>query len=114
MRALKVLVLAMGLFILLGVALLAYGLLAGVGKQEQHAEKAGELLQIPVASGPGFGTVSLDEGPEAVLMQATLAGSVLLVRVGGGGADRLHVIDTSSGRRLGKIVLRADHTTAPE
>lgn len=114
MRALKALVLTMGLFILLGVALLAYGLFAGVGKQEQHDEKAGELLQIPATSGPGFGTVSLDEGPDAVLVQAILEESVLLVRVGGGGADRLHVIDMSSGRRLGKIVLREEHSTLSE
>lgn len=101
MKALKALVLVMGLLIVFGVALLAYGMFAGFGRDEGRASSRPDTDPLVT----GFGVVGLEEAEKSNIAEILVDGHVLVIRVSGGGEDRLHLLDIRSGHRLGKVVL---------
>lgn len=103
MKALKALVLGMGLLIVFGVALLAYGMFAGFGRDEDRVSSR----PVPDSPVTGFGVVNLGEVEGSSVAEMLVDGHVLVLRISGGGEDRLHILDIRSGHRLGKVVLGA-------
>ena len=94
MRALKGVVIGMGLLIVLGMGLLVYGLATRLGGA---ADGAGE---------PDFGTVraALPAGARIGAVAVQDGRIVVPVQLPGGGAEIL-VFGLESGRRLGAIAL---------
>ena len=96
MQALKVLVIGMGVLIVIGLALVAYGLIAKVGRDGQGAA--------------GFGDVNIDLPAGCVIADARGQDGRLIVRTDGPaqrGCQRVFVIDLSDGRILGTVTLPA-------
>jgi len=91
MQALKTLVIFMGVLIVLGLALLAYGLFG----------------RMSATQGSGaFGEVTLPLPAGCVLAEAHAEGERLIVRSDGPverGCQRVFVIDLPSGRVLGRV-----------
>jgi hypothetical protein len=91
MQALKTLVIFMGVLIVLGVALLVYGL----STRLSDGSDAG-----------GFGEVALPLPAGCVLAEARAAGERLIVRSDGPaerGCQQVFVVDLASGRLLGRV-----------
>ena len=88
MQALKVAVVAMGVLIVAGVVVLGVAL---VGRMSPQAG--------PIAS------VLLDEPAGTRIVGATLAPDRMGVQLQGGGPDRVVLVDTKSGRVLGRVGL---------
>lgn len=92
MQALKALVIGMGLLILAGLGLVAYGLVGGTSK----------LTSSPA----GFGEISLDLPAGCAIAEAEAEGGRIIVRTEGPGergCQQVLVIDQSSGKILGRI-----------
>lgn len=113
MKAIKAVVAAMGVLLLLGLGLLGYGLYskartvsappapapAPAAASENSAGTSGVL---------DFGTVRLDLPPGAALQQMAAAGSRIVLRIAvPGGEERLMVIDPAQGKVTGTFVLAA-------
>jgi len=121
MRAVKILVAAMGVLIVAGMGLLIYGVMQTSGKL--GADKAppppppSASAVAPLASSAEpFGAVALGEpeGSHIAHMTSDGQGRLLLGVSGGGKPDRVLVIDVTEGRRLGVIGLGSDmRETAP-
>jgi hypothetical protein len=94
MRSLKALVIFMGVLIVIGLALLAYGL----------TTKAGRLAMGTPATGFGEVEASLPKG--AVIAETSVGDGRVVLRVEmPGGEQRLMVFDLSTGASLGVIRL---------
>lgn len=108
--AIKTLVVVMGVLIVLGLGLLAYGVMrsAGTLAPETEAGTAAGMGTAPPAA--AFGLRALDEPPGTRLNHVTGdgAGRVLLGLSGGGRPDRVVVIDGRDGRRLGTVLVGPD------
>lgn len=89
MRMLKVAVVVMGVMIVVGVATLGYLI---VSRAYVAPPNAGELV--------------LDEPEGTRIMQSSLAGDRLALRMQGGGPDRVILVDTRTGRVAGRVALR--------
>ena len=88
MRALKVLVVVMGVMIVAGVATL------------------GVVLSRRLTTAPaGLGTVMLDEPAGTHIAGAVPGGDIIVVHLQGGGPDRVAVVETRTGRVVGRIGL---------
>ena len=86
MRALKVLVVVMGVMIVAGVAAL------------------GVLMTRRLTTGPAsLGNVTLDEPPGTRIAAAVPSGDVIVVHLQGGGPDRVAVVEMRTGRVVGRI-----------
>ena len=99
MRALKALVIGLGLLIVAGTVLVAVKVI------EMAGDSAGE--------GPGFGTLGLGMAASCQVAAAVDTEAGLVLRYSGpaqDGCDVLHVIDPAAGRVLGTI---APHAAAP-
>jgi len=114
MRAVKILVAAMGVLIVAGMGLLIYGVMQTSGKL--GADKASppppppasaSATAAPASSAEPFGAVALGEpeGSHIAHMTSDGQGRLLLGVSGGGQPDRVLVIDATQGRRLGTIGL---------
>ena len=97
MRALKALVIVMGLLIVVGVVAVAATI----------AYRLGRLAEAPAVAGPGgFAAVELaiPEGCRAV--EAAPAGERLVLRLGDGRqCNRILIVDMNSGALLGRLDL---------
>lgn len=89
MRALKILVVVMGVLIVAGVAVLLAVIAQRVGG----------------GGGVAAGAVVLDEPAGTAIVGSSLAGERLLLQLRGGGTDRVVVIDLRTGRPAGRVGL---------
>jgi len=102
MRALKALVLFMGLMIVGGLGLVGYTLMTK-GAAKLHSP---ETAAVAPASEGNFGTLILSEPKGTTIASVTTAnGQALLHLVGGGVAERIVVLDLAQGRERGRIVV---------
>ncbi len=93
MQALKALVIGMGILIVLGLALVAYGLVGRSSKQD-----------VGVA---GFDTLKLALPPGCNIAEARVSDGHLVVRSDGPmerGCQQVFLIDMASGKILGRVV----------
>ncbi len=88
MQALKVLVVVMGVMIVAGVI--------GLGVV---------MTKRLTAAAPGLGSVTLDEPAGTRIVAASPGGEHVVLRLEGGGPDRVAVVDLRSGRVVGRIGL---------
>ncbi len=118
MKAIKALVIFMGLLLVAGIGLLAYGV---VNKGDQQTVTAADPApaaprpSAPAALRPsapdaprpsgGFGTIEVPLPPGTHVEQMAVAGERVVLRVTGGGTDRLVVLEPASGRVAGSFVL---------
>lgn len=93
LRALIALVIVMGVMIVAGLA----GLVT-------------LILTRSLASAPSLRIITLDEPPAARITGVSLSGGVLAVGLSGGGPERVLLIDSRSGRLLGRILLSGPAT----
>jgi len=92
MRALRILVIGMGILIVLGLILVAYGL---VSRQSAEVRRAS-----------GFGEVTLPLPAGCDIAEAHARDDRLIVRVGGPaerGCQEVFVIDMANGKVLGRV-----------
>lgn len=99
MKALKVLVLLMTLLLVAGLGLVGYGVL----NRAPHA-KAGhsDVATVPASD---FGEVTVPLPAGARIEQMAVAGDRVVLRLVGGGPERLVVLDPAGGRVAGGFVL---------
>ncbi len=89
MRALLVLVIAMGVLIVVGVGVVAVTIIHRMGGAAPHT----------------LASFVLDEPAGTHIASVAAYGDRLAVVLSGGGADRIVVIDPASGRAVGRISL---------
>jgi hypothetical protein len=92
MRALKILVVVMGVLIVVGTATLAVLIVRKVGGGGEAASTAALLRQLDEPSGTAIAAIALT--PDR-----------LAVQLRGGGPDRVVLIDPRSGATVARIVL---------
>ncbi len=99
MQALKVVVIGMGVLIVIGMGLLAYGVTAGFGSLGERAS---------ATSAKGFGTVRARLPAGATVVESTHDGDRLSVRLSlpDGGA-RIMIFHLGDGRQIGTIELES-------
>lgn len=97
MQALKIVVIAMGLLIVAGLALLFYGLAEGVGKLGGGAAPLGEVV-VPVPEGCVIADSRIDV-PYLVLRLDGLAER---------GCQQVVLVDLESGRVTGRVTAVSD------
>lgn len=93
MRALKALVVFMGILIAGGLALLTYAVIGG----------------LPDSRPSGFGETTVALPPGCVIAEAMVADGKLVLRVDGPaerGCQRVILLDPESGRELGRVTTR--------
>lgn len=104
MRALKALVIFMGVLIVVGLVVLGYGLYLKAKKVTSDAPPT--LAAAPDRPVTGeFGAVQLKMPPGAKVEQMEAVAGRLVLRLGGSGSDRIIVIDPLTGRVTGTIAL---------
>ncbi len=119
MQALKALVILMGVLIVAGVGLLAYGLMTRTGEDGAEGGQASSGSETPRQSSPleEFGTLELALPDGCVVAGSELSGDRLVVRFSGQverGCQQVVVIDLASGRVLGRVkALSAGSQTPP-
>ncbi|MCR6632571.1 MAG: hypothetical protein NVV74_22395 [Magnetospirillum sp.] len=99
-KAIKALVAFMGFLLLAGLALLVYGLMTtskSGGKPRPAAS-----VSAPVAE---FGAVAIPVPAGSRVEQTLVVGERVVLRLAGGGADRLLVLDPAEGKVMGSFVL---------
>jgi hypothetical protein len=104
MRAIKGLVIGMGVLLVGGLALLVYGISQKAGNPEYKMFRSNPAAKVPVA---GFGEtrLPLPEGCDVTEMRPD--GPLLYLRIGPAGAcERIVVIDAATGLSTGSIWLR--------
>ena len=111
MKAIKALVLFMGILIVAGLGVLGYGL------SQQPDDKAAAPTEITVSGTGGesfFGTVSVTLPTGSRIEQVLVAGERVVLRIiGGADGERLVVLDPRSGAIAGSFVLLAEPPRAP-
>jgi hypothetical protein len=110
MRALKALVIVMGVLILAGMGLVGYAIVKKVGPPETSARATASLPRPPIAGTPvagPYGPVQIALPPGARLLRTHADGDRLLVelQLSSGGA-RVLVVDLRSGALQGSIDLK--------
>ena len=100
MHALKTIVISLSVALILGLGLLVYGL-----TQNWH-RMAGTAPPVPAA---GWGSVALQQAPEARLRAVTAAGDTLALHVSeaDGARDRVIVVNPANGAVLGTFWIGA-------
>ncbi|HUJ98785.1 MAG TPA: hypothetical protein VLV85_11105 [Stellaceae bacterium] len=108
MRALKVLVVVMGVLLVGGTTAL---IIAVIERARQHLAEPAAAPPPPPGRGFGRTVVDLPEGARVIAIE--LAGDRLVVRIGlAEGGEALILIDARTGARLGTIELRPGETGA--
>jgi len=101
MRALKLIVIVMGVLIFAASGMLIYGLVTRGGKESGSAGTAAPASR-------SFGTIDAALPPGATIAGVSVDGGRAVVRVQlPGGGEELRVFDLASGAALGVIRLRA-------
>lgn len=102
MRALKVLVVAMGVLIVLGTV----GLVVAVVYKVQHRSAMGAPVPGGIVPGGAPAVASVLDEPAGTRITAIASGGGrLAVQLQGGGPDRLVLLDPATGRVLGRVSL---------
>jgi len=114
MKALKALVIFLGVLIVAGVGLVIYGISSKVGPKPAAPVATNAVSDLPnaVPSAAAFGSVEVTLPDGAAIQQVFAAGDRVIVRVGTGkgAADRLIVLDPARGQVAGSF----GFVTAPE
>lgn len=101
MKALKALVIFLGVLIVAGVGLVIYGVSSKIGPKPASAPT------VSIAADAPFGSVDIPLPDGASVQQIFAAGDRVIVRVGtgtgNGAADRLIVLDPAHGRIAGSF-----------
>jgi len=100
MQALKTLVIAMGLLIVVGIGFVGYGLM--------RAKNAPQTQQAPVSSAAEPFAARVPVPPGARLEQVTAAGDRIVLRFSSAEGEKLVLLDTQTGRPAGTISLVPD------
>lgn len=112
MRALKVLVVVMGVLIIVGtatlIAVIAHRMAAPAAGPGAHGTTASADTAVPSAAPPAAAPVApfarlLDEPDGTRISGMTAAGDRLAVALQGGGPDRIVLIDPRDGRVAGRL-----------
>lgn len=132
MKALKALVIFMGILIVAGIGLVVYGLVTQFGKPDDAPVVAGPAVAPPAGNPvpPGavagaeavgrvpaapFGDVALDQPADSRIVGATVAEGRILLRLSGGGKpDRVVMLKADDGGLLGTISLGAESEASAE
>jgi hypothetical protein len=108
MKALKALVIGMGVLIVIGIALVGYGLTRS--KPQPGATVAGSHVQAPVSEAKsGYFTSELPVPKGAHLEQLTASGDRLVLRFSSPDGERLVLLDSHTGQLAGTIALVPDN-----
>lgn len=110
MKAIKALVLFMGILIVSGLGVLGWGLSQQSGKMAANSPAAPRSASD---AADGFGTVAVALQTGARIEQVLVAGERVVVRVSGGGEDRIVVLDPATGTVAGSFVLAPETPQAP-
>jgi len=121
MKALKALVIFLGVLIVAGVGLVIYGIASKVGPKPAPAASTAASVPTPpnAAAAPvpaaPFGSVDIALPTGATIQQIFAAGDRVIVRVGGGkgAADRLIVLDPARGEVVGSFRFGASPEAEP-
>lgn len=97
-KAIKALVAFMGVLLIAGLGFLGYGITTQVG--QGGAKKA-----VPRLSAEDFGAVAVPVPAGTRIEQSLVAGDRIVLRLSGGGPERLIVIDPADGKVAGSFVL---------
>ncbi|PKU26456.1 hypothetical protein [Telmatospirillum siberiense] len=98
MKALKALVIGMGMLIVVGLGLLGFGLYRNTLHPAQAKAGAGE------GAGPYF-SVELPVASGSHLEQMAVAGDRVILRFSGGEGERILVLDPQTGHLAGTVSL---------
>lgn len=98
MKAIKGLVLFLGVLLVGGLGLLGYGLYA-----KKPANKA--MVQSPAATLAEFGAINVPIPAGSRIEQISVAGERVVIRLSGPGPERLMVMDPAQGRIVGSFIL---------
>ncbi len=118
MKALKVLVIGMGLLIVFGLGLLGYGLYRNTHRLSPSAPPATQTVSVPTpraAAGGGAGatesyfSTELPVPAGSRFEQMATAGDRIVLRFTGADGDRLLVIDPRNGQIAGTVILLTTH-----
>lgn len=102
MKALKGLVAFLGLLLVIGLGVLGYGLAT-----KAHLKGAGPSANAKPAapSSSDFGAVQIPLPAGSRMEQMTVAGDRVVLRIAGGGPERVLVLDPAQGRVVGSFIL---------
>ena len=103
-KALKGLVIGMGVLIIAGLGLLGYGLSTTYPSKKTPST----LMAHSDPNTKGFGQLKVNEKSGSTIAHTLLEGQTILIHVQGNGPDRLHVVDIASGQHLGVITLTTE------
>ncbi|CCG40681.1 hypothetical protein [Magnetospirillum molischianum] len=111
MKALKALVIFLGVLIVAGVGLVIYGVSSKVGPKSTPPVTTGATTAL---SSTNFGSVDVALPKGATIEQVFAAGNHIIVRIGTdkGIADRLIVLDPARGQVTGSFVFVATPETS--
>ena len=105
MRALKAVVILMGVLIAGGLVLLIYGVIGGLPGAQTDGRPDARLDDI---SG-GFGDTTVVLPPGCVIAESVVADGTLVLRVDGPaerGCQQVILLDPKSGRELGRVKVK--------
>lgn len=106
MRAIKGLVAFLGVLLVAGLALLGYGLYTKAPfKGTPAASSGGAAGAVAVAPVAEFGQLAVPVPAGYRVEQMVVAGERVVLRLGGGGPERILVLDPGQGRVSGGFVL---------
>lgn len=98
-KAIKALVAFMGILLVGGLAVLGWGL-SNTSKSVGKAKPA--MASVPMAQ---FGALAVPVPAGARIEQALVVGERVVLRLAGGGSERLLVLDPAEGTVVGSFVL---------
>ncbi|KIL96980.1 hypothetical protein CCC_01773 [Paramagnetospirillum magnetotacticum MS-1] len=102
MRAIKGLVLFLGVLLLAGLGVLGYGLYSKAPGKGTPSAALGRAAAAPVAE---FGQLAVPIPAGSRVEQMMVAGERVVLRMTGGGPERIVVLDPNSGKVAGGFVL---------
>jgi hypothetical protein len=107
MRALKALVVFMGILILGGMGLVAYAIVKRVGQPAPPPRATDQASATAPVAGKPFGPVEIALPPGARIARTSTSEGRLIVELElAGGGERLLLVDLASGALLGSIDLK--------
>lgn len=102
MRAIKGLVVFLGVLLLAGLGLLGYGLYSKAPVKGTPSAAPGTTAAAPVAD---FGQLAVPVPAGSRIEQMMVAGERVVLRLSGGGPERILVLDPGQGKVAGGFVL---------